>query len=90
MAMKPGQVSTVTAGTQVTILALVAVQEPGQREISNPEVKEAIRRDSRTGGTQLMHNAFMSRVRNEASVVNYLARQIVDGAGKAADAAANK
>ena len=90
MAMKPGQVSTVTAGTQVTILALVAVQEPGQREISNPEVKEAISKGLKDRRHQLMQNAFMSRVRDEASVVNYLANQIVDGAGKATDAAANK
>lgn len=90
MAMKPGQVSTVTAGTQVTILALVAVQEPGQREISNPEVKEAIQKGLKDRRHQLMQNAFMSRVRDEASVVNYLANQIVDGAGKASDAATNK
>ena len=90
MAMKPGQVSTVTAGTQVTILALVAVQEPGQRDISNPEVKEAIQKGLKDRRLQLMQNAFMSRVRNEAEVVNYLATQIVDGAGKAADAAISK
>jgi peptidyl-prolyl cis-trans isomerase SurA len=90
MGMKPGQVSTVTAGTQVTILALVAVQEPGQREISNPEVKDAIQKGLKDRRLQLMQNAFMSRVRNEATVVNHLARQIVDGAGKAPEAAANK
>ena len=90
MAMKPGQVSTVTAGTQVTILALVAVQEPGQREISNPEVKEAISKGLKERRQQLMHTAFMSRVRDEATVVNYLANQIVDGAGKAPEAATNK
>ena len=88
MAMKPGQVSTVRAGTQITILALVAVQEPGQREISNPEVKEAITKGLKDRRLQLMQNAFMSRIRNEAKIVNYLARQIVDGQGKAPDAAA--
>jgi len=90
MAMKPGQVSTVTAGSQVTILALVAVQEPGQREISNPEVKDAIQKGLKDRREQLMHNAFMSHIRNEAKVVNFLTKQIVDGAGKAPDAAANK
>jgi peptidyl-prolyl cis-trans isomerase SurA len=90
MAMKPGQVSTVNAGTQVTILALVAVQEPGQREISNPEVKEAIQKGLKDRRLQLMQNAFMSRIRNEAKVENYLAVQITTGAGKAPDAATNK
>ena len=90
MAMKPGQVSTVTAGTQVTILAMVAIQEPGQRDISNPEVKEAIQKGLKDRRLQLMQNAFMSRVRNEATVVNYLAVQIVDGGGKASEAAANQ
>ena len=74
----------------MTILALVAVQEPGQRDISNPEVKEAIQKGLKDRRLQLMQNAFMSRVRNEAEVVNYLATQIVDGAGKAADAAISK
>jgi peptidyl-prolyl cis-trans isomerase SurA len=90
MAMKPGQVSTVNAGTQITILALVAIQEPGQRELSDPEVKEAIRTGLKDRRTQLLQNAFMSRVRNEATVVNYLARLLVDGVGKAADAAASR
>ena len=90
MAMKPGQVSTVNAGTQVTILALVAVQEPGQREISSPEVKEAIQKGLKDRRLQLLQTAFMSRIRNEAKIVNYLANQISNGAGKAPDAAANK
>jgi peptidyl-prolyl cis-trans isomerase SurA len=90
MTMKPGQVSTVTAGTQITILALVATQEPGQRELSDPEVKEAIRTGLKDRRTQLLQNAFMSRVRNESTVVNYLVKQVVDGVGKAADAAISK
>lgn len=90
MSMKPGQVSTVTAGTQVTILALVAIQEPGQREISNPEVKDVIQKGLKDRRTQLLQNAFMSRIRNDAKVVNYLAIQIADGAGKAPEAAASK
>ncbi len=90
MAMKQGQVSTVTAGPQVTILALVAVQEPGQREISDPEVKEAIRSGLKDRRTQLLQTAFMSRIRNEATIVNHLARTLVDGVGKAPDAAISK
>lgn len=90
MSMKPGQVSTVTAGTQVTILALVAIQEPGQREISSPEVKEAIQKGLKDRRLQLMQNAYMSRIRNEAKVTNFLAIQIANGAGKAPDAAANR
>jgi len=90
LAMKPGQVSTVTAGSQITILALVAVQEPGQRELSNPEVKDAIQKGLKDRRLQLFQNAFMSHARNEATVVNYLAKQIVDGVGKAPDAAASK
>lgn len=90
LGMKPGEVSTVTAGTQTTILALVAIQEPGQRELSDPEVKEAIRGGLTDRRTQLMQNAFISRVHNEATIVNYLANQVVDGLGKAPGAAANR
>jgi hypothetical protein len=90
MSMKPGQVSTVTAGTVYTILALVAVQEPGQRELSDPEVKEAIRTGLKDRRVQLLQNAFISRARAESTVVNFLAKQIVDGVGTAAEAAQGK
>jgi peptidyl-prolyl cis-trans isomerase SurA len=87
MGMKPGQVSTVTAGSQITILALVAVQEPGQRELADTEVKEAIRSGLKDRRVQVLQTAFLSRVRAESTVVNYLARQVVDGLGLAPDAA---
>jgi peptidyl-prolyl cis-trans isomerase SurA len=90
MGMKPGQVSTVTAGTQYTILALVAVQEPGQRELSNPEVKEAIRSGLKDRRVQVLQSAYIARARAEAKIVNYLAKQIVDGVGLAPEAARAK
>ena len=90
MGMKPGQVSTVTAGATYTILALVAVQEPGQRELSDPEVKEAIRTGLKDRRVQLMQSAFLSQVRAESIVTNYLAKQVVTGLGLVPSAAQEK
>ncbi len=85
--MKPGELSTITSGGVATILALVRRQEPGQRDLSDPEVKEGIRSALKERRLQLLQGAFMTRMRNEATVVNYLARQIVDAQGKLPDAA---
>lgn len=81
MNMEVGQVSTLTAGDTYTILALVATQDPGQRELSDPEVKEAIRSGLKDRRVQLLENAYMSKMRNEASIVNFLARQVVASLG---------
>lgn len=90
MGMKPGQVSTVTAGSTYTILALVAVQEPGQRELSDPEVKDAIRTGLKDRRVQVLQTAFITKARAEATVVNYLATRVVEGVGIVPDAAISK
>ena len=79
--MAIGEVNTLKAGDVYTILALVAIQEPGQRELSDPEVKDAIRNGLKDRRVQLLENAYMTRMRNEATVVNFLARQVVDAQG---------
>lgn len=88
MSMKPGELNTITSGTTTTLLALVRVLEPGQRELSDPEVKEGIQTALRDRRVQLLQGAYLARLRDEATIVNYLARQVVDAAGKVPDVAA--
>jgi peptidyl-prolyl cis-trans isomerase SurA len=88
MGMKAGELNSVTSGPSTTLLALVRVLEPGQRELGDPDVKETIRTGLRDRRIQLLQGAYLARLRDEASIVNYLARQIVDTQGKLPDVAA--
>lgn len=90
MGMKPGELNSVTSGPSTTLLALVRVLEPGQRELSDPDVKESIRTGLRDRRIQLLQGAYLARLRDEATIVNYLARQIVDTQGKLPDVAGVK
>jgi len=82
--MQPGNVQTLTANGSHTILMLLAREEPGQRELSSPSVKEGISEALQQRKQQLLQNAFLMSVRNDAKVVNYLARQVVEAQGKVA------
>ncbi|MCC7184696.1 MAG: peptidylprolyl isomerase [Acidobacteria bacterium] len=88
MNMKPGDLNTITNGPTTTMLALVRRLEPGQRELSDPEVKDGIKNALQERRLQLMQGAYLARLRDEATIVNYLARQIVDAAAKVPDVAA--
>lgn len=88
MNMKPGELNTVTNGPTTTLLALVRRLEPGQRELSDPEVKDGIKTALKDRRVQLLQAAYLARLRDEATIVNYLARQVVDSAAKVPDVAA--
>ena len=88
MNMKPGELNTITNGPTTTLLALVRRLEPGQRELSDPEVKDGIKTALKERRVQLLQGAYLARLRDEATIVNYLARQIVDSAAKVPDVAA--
>lgn len=76
---KPGQVTTVSAGGSHVILLVVARQEAGQRDLASPGVREGITDMLRDRREQLLSAAYVAAARNDARVVNHLARQIVEG-----------
>jgi peptidyl-prolyl cis-trans isomerase SurA len=81
--MIPGQVSEIVRlADGYRILRLVAKEVPGQREISNPQVQQSIRDTLRSRKEQLMRAAYLLATRDQARVVNYLARQVLESAGK--------
>ncbi len=88
MSMKPGELNTITNGPTTTLLALVRRLEPGQRELSDPEVKDGIKTALKERRVQLLQGAYLARLRDEATIVNYLARQVVDSSAKVPDVAA--
>ncbi|HTW23195.1 MAG TPA: hypothetical protein VMD78_06325, partial [Candidatus Baltobacteraceae bacterium] len=64
------------------ILKLIAKEAAGDRQLSDPQVQQAIRDALRTRKEQLLRSAYLIEARDEAHVTNYLARQILESAGK--------
>src|SRR5215470_11933753 len=92
LGLKPGQVSPPILardpdGTNYHILKLIAREAPGQRSISDPQVQQNIRDTLRNRKEQLLKAAYLATVRDEAKVTNYLARQVIEAAGRLPDAA---
>lgn len=80
--LEPGSVNVVGMEGGYTIVALVAKQAKGQRDLSMPEVKDGIANTLKGRREQLLRTAYLEAVRNRATVVNHLARRLVDSQGK--------
>jgi peptidyl-prolyl cis-trans isomerase SurA len=79
---EPGNVKVVSAGGAHTLVMLVAKENAGQRDVSDPTVRDGIRDTLRQRKEQVLRTAYLSAARNDARIVNFLAQQIVDAQGK--------
>jgi peptidyl-prolyl cis-trans isomerase SurA len=83
LAMKPGEVTQpIAIQGGYRILKMIAKEPAGQRVLSDPQVQQSIRDMMRNRKEQLLRSAYMIEARDEAHVTNYLARQILESAGK--------
>ena len=64
------------------ILKLLAKEVAGQRELSDPQVQQGIRDMLRNRKEQLLRAAYLAELRDEARITNYMARQVLESAGK--------
>jgi peptidyl-prolyl cis-trans isomerase SurA len=81
--MTPGETSEVIRlPSGYTILRLVAKETPGQRQLSDPKIQQTIRDTLRGRKEQLMRAAYLLSARDQSRIVNYLARQVLESAGK--------
>lgn len=87
LSLKPGQFTQPihTKDGGYTILKLIAKEAAGNRQLSDPQVQQAIRDALRTRKEQLLRSAYLTEARDEAHVTNYLAREILESAGKLPD-----
>lgn len=84
--LKPGQVTDVlplyegTPGGKkpvgYAIYKLIDKQGAGQRDLSDPRVQQAIRTQLRDARSQLLKNAYIEMLRDQAHVENYFAEEI--------------
>jgi peptidyl-prolyl cis-trans isomerase SurA len=79
---QPGAVRVASAGGVHTIVAVVAHEMAGERNLSTPGVKDAITQTLKTRKEQLLRTAYLSAARGDADVVNYAARRVVESNGK--------
>lgn len=84
----PGNVSTVAVNGGYTIIRLLAKEAAGKRELTTPAVRDGIRDLLRDRKEQLFRAAYITAARNDAKVVNHLAKMLTDGQGKLPGAAA--
>jgi peptidyl-prolyl cis-trans isomerase SurA len=78
----PGTASVVSNGGAYTIVLVVAHELAGQRDLSTPGMRERITETLRTRKEQLLRAAYLTALREDAKVVNYLARRLVESPGK--------
>jgi peptidyl-prolyl cis-trans isomerase SurA len=78
----PGNVRTLSAGGAHTFVYVMAREEAGQRELSNPAVRDAIVNGIREQREQLLRGAYIAAARNGVEVVNHLARMVVDAGAR--------
>ncbi len=64
------------------ILKLLARESAGQRDLTNPVVQQSIRDQLRSSRSQLLKNAYLEMVRDQAKVENYFAEQIFNSGAK--------
>lgn len=79
---KPGSVNVATSGGIHTIVAVVAHEQPGERGLTTPGVKEGITETLKSRKEQLLRTAYLSAARGDADVVNHAARRVVESQGK--------
>jgi peptidyl-prolyl cis-trans isomerase SurA len=80
--LEPGRARVVSGGGAHTIVFVVAHEPAGQRDLSTPNVKERITATLKGRRAQLLRNAYLTTVRTDADIVNYLARRIVEEQNK--------
>jgi parvulin-like peptidyl-prolyl isomerase len=77
----PGSVNVASGGGAYTLVLVVAHELAGQRDLSTPGVRERITETLRARKDQLLRTAYLTAVREDADVVNYLARRLVETKG---------
>jgi hypothetical protein len=69
-------------GGSHTIVLVIAHEPAGQRDPSMPQVRQRITDAIRGRKELLLRTAYLTAIRDDATVVNYVARRVVESQGK--------
>ena len=85
-ALKPGQITSILPLFQspsdkhvigYVVYKLLAAEQAGQHQLSDPRVQQMIRQQLRDSRSRLMKEAYLEVMHNQAHVVNYFAEQLI-------------
>ena len=80
----PGTVNVASSGNGAfTIVLVVAREAAGQRDLSSPGIKDQITNTLKSRREALLRGAYITALRTDARIVNYLARRVVEAKGAA-------
>jgi len=83
LSLQPAQLSPIVRTEDgYRILKMISREPAGQRELSDPRVQQTIRENLLTRKDQLLKSAYYEIARNEAKINNYVARGVIESAGK--------
>ena len=83
LSLQPGQMSPILhTADGYRILKMISREPAGQRELGDPRVQQSIRENLLTHKDQLLKSAYYEIARNEAKIVNYVSRSVMENAGK--------
>ena len=80
--LSPGSFAPIHTQEGYRILRVIAREPAGQRELNDPRVQQNIRETLLNRKDQLLKNAYYEAARNDSKVENYLARSVIENAGK--------
>jgi peptidyl-prolyl cis-trans isomerase SurA len=81
LSLQPGQLSPIIHTTEgYRILKVISKEPAGQRDLSDPRAQQTIRSTLIDRKDQLLKTAYYEMARNEAKVVDYMARAMFAGA----------
>ncbi len=78
----PGSASVVSGNGAHTVVLIVAKDPAGQKDLATPGVKEAITQTLRGRREELLRSALLTNLRNDARIVNVIAKRLVESQGK--------
>lgn len=87
--LKPGQFTDIIPATDANhrtlgyaIYKFISREPAGQRDLSNPSVRQSIHNQLHNNRAQMLENAYFEMLQNDAKVHNYLAEQILKEGAK--------
>jgi peptidyl-prolyl cis-trans isomerase SurA len=78
----PGSARLLSSGGAYTVVLVLGKDAAGQKDPSMPEVKQAISQALRGRREQLLRTAYLDAIRSDASVVNLIAKRLVESQGR--------
>lgn len=82
MTLQPGQISgIIRTKRSYRIIKLIARLSPGERKLSDPQVRESIRQALRQRKEEVLRAAYLASLRTQAHITDYLAQDLLASDG---------